>query len=295
MKYKIRGIGGDCNNGYYITDSEKSSTQYMHKDSGLFHPSCGSENFFKTKEEAEECLIKYGYMTKNKFGFPDDYPQPPELPRGKKYIDRGWGWRCDRRCEIVIASKNKNGWGNPVSQAGTAGLSFMYYLEVVDEPIEKMKEKTIAQQLNITKFPFIIKDDNGWETYYESSKGNWSRHEYDTKGNITYYENSRPYWVKTEYDAEGKQTYYENSRGDIVDDRSPITSKMNDDIEVVKKFINESTKAQEECYNTLTKEINLTEHGNDWLFDYIYNDGLSYDSWEGYLKNYNMKPDNLFK
>ena len=31
--------------------------------------------------------------------------------------------------------------------------------------------KTIAQQLNITEFPFIIKDENGNRIYFEYSDG----------------------------------------------------------------------------------------------------------------------------
>jgi len=59
--------------------------------------------------------------------------------------------------------------------------------------------KTIAQQLNVKDFPFIIKDDNGKRTYYEDSTG---------------------YWIKREYDKEGNEIYYENSDGIIEDNRS---------------------------------------------------------------------------
>jgi hypothetical protein len=62
--------------------------------------------------------------------------------------------------------------------------------------------KTIAQQLNITEFPFIIKDKSG---------------------NIIYSENSNGYWIKSEYDSNGKETYYENSNGDIKDNRPKST------------------------------------------------------------------------
>jgi hypothetical protein len=49
---------------------------------------------------------------------------------------------------------------------------------------------TIAQQLKIKEFPFIIKDNNGNEIYYENSDGYWKKREYDDKGNRIYYENS---------------------------------------------------------------------------------------------------------
>jgi len=105
-------------------------------------------------------------------------------------------------------------------------------------------EKTIAQQLNVTKFPFIIKDDNRNEIYYEHSIGFWMKREYDDKGNLIYfedsngywskreyddnrneiyYENSSGYWMKTEYDDKENQIYYENSNGNIMDDRPKPT------------------------------------------------------------------------
>jgi len=73
--------------------------------------------------------------------------------------------------------------------------------------------KTIAQQLNIKDFPFIIKDKNGNQTYYENSNGFWYKQEYDSNGNQTYSENSDGYWIKREYDSNGNQTYSENSDG----------------------------------------------------------------------------------
>ena len=50
--------------------------------------------------------------------------------------------------------------------------------------------KTIAQQLNIKKFPFEIKDENGNEIYYENSCGFWCKKEFDSNGNKIYYEDS---------------------------------------------------------------------------------------------------------
>ena len=58
--------------------------------------------------------------------------------------------------------------------------------------------KTIAQQLNVTEFPFEIKDKNGYVIYCEDSNG---------------------FWQKSEFDSNGKEIYYENSYGKIVDNR----------------------------------------------------------------------------
>jgi hypothetical protein len=58
--------------------------------------------------------------------------------------------------------------------------------------------KTIAQQLNVTEFPFQIKNKNGNKIYYEDSDG---------------------YWYKKEYDSNGNKIYYEDSNGKIIDNR----------------------------------------------------------------------------
>ena len=80
--------------------------------------------------------------------------------------------------------------------------------------------KTIAQQLNITDFPFIIRNNQGDMIYYEDSTGFWERWWYDLLGNVKYYENSNGYWSKREYDAQGNEIYYEASNGEIIDNRS---------------------------------------------------------------------------
>ena len=71
--------------------------------------------------------------------------------------------------------------------------------------------ETIAQQLNVTEFPFTIKDKNGNEIYSETPDGDWSKYEYDSNGNQIYSENSNEYWSKREYDSNGNQIYFENS------------------------------------------------------------------------------------
>jgi len=101
-------------------------------------------------------------------------------------------------------------------------------------------KKTITQQLNVTEFPFEIKDSNGnrlyhersngcWNKneydsngkviYWEDSNGHWNKREYDSNGKVIYYENSGGYWIKNEYDSNGKEIYYENSEGFIEDKR----------------------------------------------------------------------------
>jgi hypothetical protein len=79
--------------------------------------------------------------------------------------------------------------------------------------------KTIAQQLNITEFPFVIKDSQGNVIYYEDSIGGWYKKEYDSQRKEIYYEDSDGYWVKREYDSNGKEIYFEDSKGRIIDNR----------------------------------------------------------------------------
>ena len=76
--------------------------------------------------------------------------------------------------------------------------------------------KTIAQQLNVKKFPFIIKDSNNNRIYSEDSDG---------------------YWIKSEFDSSNKEVYYEASDGHIKDNRI-IPEYTMDELQIMlgKKF-----------------------------------------------------------
>ena len=63
---------------------------------------------------------------------------------------------------------------------------------------------TIAQQLGVKEFPFMIYDNHGSMINH---------------GNKIYYEDSKGYWCKREFDGDGNQIYYENSDGIIKDMR----------------------------------------------------------------------------
>jgi hypothetical protein len=92
---------------------------------------------------------------------------------------------------------------------------------------------TIAQQLKIKKFPFIINDHNGNEIYYEGSSGFWIRREKDEKGNQTFAENSDGFWCKREFDSNGNEIYYEDSKGRVLRDKRSVELTMD---EIAKKF-----------------------------------------------------------
>jgi hypothetical protein len=116
--------------------------------------------------------------------------------------------------------------------------------------------KTIAQKLKITEFPFVIKDKNNNEIYFETSKGywykqefdsnnnriyyensdgHWGRYKYDSNNNEIYYENSNGHWIKQEYDSNNNEIYYENSDGIIDDNRPKLTPEYTME-ELVKKL-----------------------------------------------------------
>jgi hypothetical protein len=65
------------------------------------------------------------------------------------------------------------------------------------------KHMTIAQQLKIKDFPFIIKDKNGNQIYHENADGSWCKKEHDANGKKIYHEYSTGYWWKSERDANG--------------------------------------------------------------------------------------------
>jgi hypothetical protein len=73
--------------------------------------------------------------------------------------------------------------------------------------------KTIAQQLQIKKFPFTINDSDDNVIYCEYSDGYWFKYAYDSDGNDIYWENSDGLWNKREYDSNRNRIYWENSDG----------------------------------------------------------------------------------
>ena len=70
---------------------------------------------------------------------------------------------------------------------------------------------TIAQQLNIKKFPFTIKDSDGKNIYREWSDGSWEKREW-ADGNLIYFEDSNGNWEKREW-VDGEEICYEDSDG----------------------------------------------------------------------------------
>jgi hypothetical protein len=90
--------------------------------------------------------------------------------------------------------------------------------------------KTIAQQLNVKEFPFIIRDKNNNKLYFENSDGFWEKFEYDKNNNELYVENSKGFWAKLEFDKNNNEVYFENSYGKIIDNRPKKETEIIDDI-----------------------------------------------------------------
>lgn len=88
--------------------------------------------------------------------------------------------------------------------------------------------KTIAQQLNVKEFPFIIKDKNWNEIYREESDGFWIRSGHDSKGRFTFLENSEGTQVKQEFDKDDNVIYLEENGKVSIDDRPIHVTELKD-------------------------------------------------------------------
>ena len=86
--------------------------------------------------------------------------------------------------------------------------------------------KTIAQQLNVINFPFVINDSNNNPIYYEDFGGYWWKQEFDGNNNKIYYEDSKVFWIKQEFDSNNNRIYYEDSKGVIIDNRPNPTPEF---------------------------------------------------------------------
>ena len=74
-----------------------------------------------------------------------------------------------------------------------------------------MKNKTLAKQLKINNFPFMIKDNKGNCIYFEESDDYWMKNEFDQNNNLIYNADSKNYWYKCEYNHNNHVIFWENS------------------------------------------------------------------------------------
>ena len=76
---------------------------------------------------------------------------------------------------------------------------------------------------------------------------------------------------------------------------TPDGQHPEDAIFKAKTFINELQKVQEDYFNKLVQNLNITKEGEDWLFDYVYNstDEDKYDGFDHYLEDFKKKYDDM--
>jgi len=101
-------------------------------------------------------------------------------------------------------------------------------------------KKTIAQELNITQFPFETRDK---------------------RGNIIYKEFENGFWAKWEYDEQGEEIYYEDSYGQIIDNRPKPEPTSNITLQhcLDRGFTVEKIK----------DEVYEKQHGKDYMVCYL--------------------------
>jgi len=97
----------------------------------------------------------------------------------------------------------------------------------------KNEKLTIAEQLNITDFPFRIYDNNENEIYTEYGDNTWYKREYDENGNRIYLRQSGGYIENCEYSKNNILIYEKNSTHGVIFDRrhNPVTKMTIKEIE----------------------------------------------------------------
>jgi hypothetical protein len=128
---------------YYIFS--KSANVYLQATGILPYFNCAN-GWFKTREDAQKCLDKY--MGKNTLNLPERIPQPPKLPEGYEYVDRGWGWvQKDVRYAYCY---DKCKWDIIDHYANANGIEEYYYLEIVKKE-NKEKIMNLEEQIKFAK------------------------------------------------------------------------------------------------------------------------------------------------
>lgn len=113
--------------------------------------------------------------------------------------------------------------------------------------------KTIAEQLGVTDFPFLIKDKQGNEIYYEID-GYWSKKEYDSENRELYCEDSSGFWWRREFDSDGNIRYFQNSRGEIEDNRPKPDTTHGEDWDDIRAML-DNEDWDELAYGSAGKKV----------------------------------------
>jgi hypothetical protein len=140
--FKIKYAGCLSNNCYIYSSL---TAKYLQCD-GTPCRQCGS-GWFESKEEAQKCLDKY--MGKNTLNLPEGMPQPPELPDGYEYVNRGWAWEASNVTYIYYGNDKWFNF-NPDKKSFANGVRAYYYLEIIKKET-KEKVMSLEEQIKFAK------------------------------------------------------------------------------------------------------------------------------------------------
>jgi hypothetical protein len=62
----------------------------------------------------------------------------------------------------------------------------------------------------------------------------------------------------------------------------------------IKYLVGEMSKIQTQYFDILLDNLDLLEDGEDWLFDYIFNQTTEQNSFEEYLEGYGKKLSDIY-
>lgn len=74
-----------------------------------------------------------------------------------------------------------------------------------------------------------------------------------------------------------------------------MSTHPEDAIHKAKIFINELQNVQNTYFEALAEQLNLTEIGQGWLFDYVFNSDDGYDGFDHYLADFNKEYEDMVR
>lgn len=76
--------------------------------------------------------------------------------------------------------------------------------------------------------------------------------------------------------------------------KKELTGEQEDEIFKVKDFIDELNVVIDSYFKKLVKKLELNEKGEEWFFDYIYNDDSKSRGFSDYLFDYEVDESTIF-
>lgn len=116
----------------------------------------------------------------------------------------------DKEFKAILEQKDKE-WGQLACEAWSAWTPKEREAATLADLEADVKDTLLS--IEEQKFPIVVLNDNGQETYREEENGHWVKREYDEKGRQIYWETSRGLWAKHQFDDAGNEIYHETSEG----------------------------------------------------------------------------------